>query len=282
MKRIYLYSSILISILLFATCRDTKKQSTGKDTQIEWIQKTWDFGEISEGEEVCHTFRFKNIGNYPFIIKKVETGCGCTTVSYDKAPVPIIPYNDSADSLEQILTETHPLIANKTYVALDFETTGLNPSTCMVIEVGIARMVDGMVTEYFDTFVDPGMHIPEDASRTNNIFDKDVVGAPPIEYVLPQMLEFIGSSPVIAHNGRTYDYIILGRLLKESGLKMNNKLIDTLDIANILHKPGRHQLSDLCEYFHIPLVNAHRAYADCIATAKLFAELVRRGNLKSV
>ena len=25
-----------------------------------------------------------------------------------------------------------------------------------------------------------------------------------------------------------------------------------------------------------------RAYADCIATAKLFAELVRRGNLKSV
>ena len=87
MKRIYLYSSILISILLFATCRDTKKQSTGKDTQIEWIQKTWDFGEISEGEEVCHTFRFKSIGNYPFIIKKVETGCGCTTVSYDKAPV---------------------------------------------------------------------------------------------------------------------------------------------------------------------------------------------------
>ena len=202
--------------------------------------------------------------------------------SYDKAPVPIIPYNDSADSLEQILTETHPLIANKTYVALDFETTGLNPSTCMVIEVGIARMVDGKVTEYFDTFVDPGMHIPEDASRTNNIFDKDVVGAPPIEYVLPQMLEFIGSSPVIAHNGRTYDYIILGRLLKESGLKMNNKLIDTLDIANILHIPGRHKLSDLCEYFHIPLVNAHRAYADCIATAKLFAELVRRGNLKSV
>lgn len=202
--------------------------------------------------------------------------------AFDKTPVPIISYSDSADSLEQILTETNPLLAGRTYVSLDFETTGLNPAACKVIEVGIARMTDGKVVEYFDTFVDPGIPIPRDASEKNNIYDKDVQGAPPIEYVLPQMLEFIGNSPVIAHNGNNYDYILLGRLLKEAGAEFRNKLIDTLEMANYLRIPCKHNLGDLCRYFHIPLVNAHRAYADCIATAKLFAELVRYGNLKTI
>ena len=58
-------------------------------------------------------------------------------------------------------------------------------------------------------------------------------------------------------------------------MELKNELIDTLEMADELHVPGRHRLGDLCEYFHIPLLDAHRAYADCIATAKLFAALVR-------
>lgn len=190
-------------------------------------------------------------------------------------PVPVIPYQDSADSLEQVLSDTNPLIAGKTYIAIDFETTGKNPSLCSIIEIGMARMVDGKVTEYFDTFVNPGIPIPPDASRVNHIFDADVKDAPRIEEVLPQVMEFIGDVPLIAHNGNEYDYLILARVLKNTGMSIKSKLIDTLQIANDLHIPGRHNLSDLCTYFHIPLLNAHRAYADCIATAKLYAALVR-------
>ncbi len=189
--------------------------------------------------------------------------------------VPIIPYNDSADNLEQILSESHPRISGRTYVALDFETTGKNPALCKVIEIGMARMTDGRVVEYFDTFVDPGIPIPADASRVNNIFDPDVKGAPDIRSVLPQMMKFIGDAPIIAHNGNGYDYLILARILKDEGMELKNELIDTLEMADELHVPGRHRLGDLCEYFHIPLLDAHRAYADCIATAKLFAALVR-------
>ena len=57
------------------------------DTRVEWIKKTWDFGNITQGETVTHTFYFKNTGTQNLLIKNVETGCGCTTADYDKAPV---------------------------------------------------------------------------------------------------------------------------------------------------------------------------------------------------
>lgn len=72
---------------LFISCRDRKTTVRTADTQIEWKQKTWDFGNLSAGEEVTHTFYFKNTGTHNLLIKNIETGCGCTTVSYDKVPV---------------------------------------------------------------------------------------------------------------------------------------------------------------------------------------------------
>ena len=251
-------------------------------------------GALSDGMtiKVVGSYESENnsMGKRKFIVSKVSfCSIDYTKVdnsepkkAFDKAPVAVIPYDDSAYNLMQIGGELPKLIAGKTYFALDFETTGLNPAVCKVIEVGLSKMVDGRVVEYFDTFVDPGMPIPRDASEKNNIYDEDVQGAPPIEYVVPQMLKYIGDSPVIAHNGNNYDYIILGRLLKEGGFEFKNKLIDTLEMANYLRVPGKHNLGDLCSYFHIPLENAHRAYADCIATAKLFAELVRFGDLKTI
>lgn len=85
MKKTILY--FLLFHVLFISCRDKKTTETTADTQIEWKQKTWDFGDLSAGEEVTHTFYFKNTGAHNLLIKNIETGCGCTTVSYDKTPI---------------------------------------------------------------------------------------------------------------------------------------------------------------------------------------------------
>jgi hypothetical protein len=45
------------------------------------------FGDIKQGDVVEHTFVFKNTGNQPLIIDRVEVSCGCTTPSYTKEPV---------------------------------------------------------------------------------------------------------------------------------------------------------------------------------------------------
>ena len=74
-------------IFLLTSCRPKSQTLTNATTQIEWVKKTWDFGDITAGEEVTHTFRFKNTGENNLLIKKIETGCGCTTVIYDKKPI---------------------------------------------------------------------------------------------------------------------------------------------------------------------------------------------------
>lgn len=45
------------------------------------------FGDIKQGDVVEHTFTFKNTGNQPLVIERVDVTCGCTTPSWTKEPV---------------------------------------------------------------------------------------------------------------------------------------------------------------------------------------------------
>ncbi len=46
------------------------------------------FGVLAQGEKVRHTYRFKNTGDAPLVIAKVETTCGCTALKdWPKEPI---------------------------------------------------------------------------------------------------------------------------------------------------------------------------------------------------
>src|SRR5688500_3110078 len=84
-------------------------------------------------------------------------------------------------------------------ITLDLETTGLDPVTDKIIEVGIIRCKDDEILEQYQTFVHPEMMIPTKITAITGITDEDVRGAPSIEKVLPIIREFIGNRPVIGH-----------------------------------------------------------------------------------
>lgn len=86
-KKAYILGFILYFLLIGTGCKDKQARLAKDGSRMEWTRQTWDFGDIQEGEEVCHTFYFKNTGEENLLIKKVETGCGCTTVNYDKEPI---------------------------------------------------------------------------------------------------------------------------------------------------------------------------------------------------
>lgn len=48
-----------------------------------------DFGTIREGDIVSYTFKFKNTGEAPLIISKVQPSCGCTAPDWSKEPIPV-------------------------------------------------------------------------------------------------------------------------------------------------------------------------------------------------
>lgn len=60
-------------------------------------------------------------------------------------------------------------------VALDLETTGLDPFQDAIIEVGVVRMQNGKITAEFSTFVDPGIPIPPHVTHITGIRSQDLI-----------------------------------------------------------------------------------------------------------
>ncbi len=54
---------------------------------ISFENKTYDFGDVVEGERLTYAFKFKNTGKSNLIIYSSEATCGCTTSQPPKAPV---------------------------------------------------------------------------------------------------------------------------------------------------------------------------------------------------
>ena len=61
---------------------------------LTWASSTHDFGDITQGDKVEHTFEFTNTGTEPLVITNVEVTCGCT-VPKGWTRDPILPGNKS-------------------------------------------------------------------------------------------------------------------------------------------------------------------------------------------
>jgi hypothetical protein len=99
MKRTLLYLSLVI--FFFSCLNTTDKEKTGSQgvtgfhekidsssqTQIEWLDSVRSLGTVTEGEVLKITYRFKNTGDKPLVIDRVQPGCGCTVADYPKTPI---------------------------------------------------------------------------------------------------------------------------------------------------------------------------------------------------
>jgi Protein of unknown function (DUF1573) len=62
---------------------------TGDGPRIELVDPVHDFGTVTEGDKVSHTFTVKNTGKAPLEIKRVRSSCGCTAaVTKEKEVAP--------------------------------------------------------------------------------------------------------------------------------------------------------------------------------------------------
>jgi len=154
-------------------------------------------------------------------------------------------------------------------VALDLETTGLDPEIDQIIEIGIIRCQDDQILDEFHSLIDPGIPIPSKVTAITGIKTTDVSGHPRLDAILPQIREFVGNSPIIAHN-ISFD---LG-FLQRHGVGVSNTGIDTYELASVLLPTApRYSLGSLVEQFGLNLDNAHRALDDTIAAWQVYRRL---------
>jgi ATP-dependent DNA helicase DinG len=157
----------------------------------------------------------------------------------------------------------------RTYIALDLETTGLDPTRDAIIEVGAVKFLDGAPVDSFSTLVNPGRPIPYDITLITGITDRDVIGKPTFDQVAGQLMRFAGSLAVVGHNvGFDLGFV------RTQGLLTANSGLDTWELASIL-LPGRpsYSLGALAAHFHLPHASQHRAPDDALATGLLFERL---------
>ena len=154
-------------------------------------------------------------------------------------------------------------------VALDIETTGLDPQADAVIEIGVRRFEGHRVEDEFTTLVNPNRHIPEFITGLTGIDDAMVRQSPHIRDVLEELAAFIGDSPILGHNIK-FD---LSFFQKYNLFELNER-IDTYEMAAVLMpNASRYNLGALGQQLGIPLPATHRALDDARVTAVAFQKL---------
>ena len=160
-----------------------------------------------------------------------------------------------------------------TYVVVDLETTGLQPSRDRIFEIGAVKVVDGKVVDTFCTFVDPKMVIPEYIQQLTGITQGMVEGQVTAETAIADFLAFSDGFVLMGHN-LLFDYSFLKHQAAKQKFVFEKDGIDTLKIARkLLPELESRSLTSLCEHFHIENSHAHRAYHDAYATHLVYEKM---------
>ncbi|MBT4540172.1 3'-5' exonuclease [Candidatus Woesearchaeota archaeon] len=171
------------------------------------------------------------------------------------------------------------------YVVLDLETTGLSKKRHRITEIAAVRVKKNKVVDEFQCLVNPEQRIPSFITRLTGITNDMVKTAEPINKVLPEFIEFLGNSPIIAHNA-SFDYgFIEHNAKKHLDVCIENPRLCTRKLANrLLPELPSKRLGCICEHFEIINQQAHRAMSDVLATTEVFykfLDMVKDEGIKS-
>lgn len=186
--------------------------------------------------------------------------------------------NDVKELLGRLLVPTAPQEARSRYlslveragatdfgpleedmVVLDTETTGLSFRDCELIEIAAARISGKQVVGRLQTFVRPTSPIPMEIQHLTGIQMVDVAAAPSAEEAVAVLADFVGGSPVLAHNAH-FDRTFVEKV--PGGEAVSDTWIDTLSLSRIaLPLLSSHRLSDMAAAFGCDSVT-HRAMDD--------------------
>lgn len=163
---------------------------------------------------------------------------------------------------------------NDEMVAFDIETTGLNAGSDRMTEIGAVIFAGGEIKESFNTFVDPGMHIPAEITQLTGITDRDVKGAPDEAEAMRMFLEFAGGRPIVAHNA-DFDTGFMSSACARCGIDFEPVYLDTLSLSHaLLPDLKRHKLDIVSNRLSLPEFNHHRASDDALVVARIMGKFL--------
>ena len=160
---------------------------------------------------------------------------------------------------------------NQTYISLDLETTGLNPDTDEIIEIGAIKFQGEEVIDTFHSLVNPQRPLPYRIQLLCGITQADVAAAPAFPELASGLIAFLENDPIVGHN-ISFDLSFLAR----QGIKLTNPTYDTHELATILlFHLSDYSLASVNKHLGLSIPH-HRSLPDAIATKELFVTLLER------
>lgn len=159
------------------------------------------------------------------------------------------------------------------YIAIDLETTGLEPKKERIIEIGALRVVEGEIGETFHTLVNPHRLLSQKIQELTGISDAMLASCPDTEQVLPKLLAFCKDLPLLGHKV-LFDYSFIKRAAVNSGREWEREGVDTLVLCRRFMPPEeKKSLAAACAYYGVEGEGWHRALADACRAHGLYQKL---------
>lgn len=141
-------------------------------------------------------------------------------------------------SNDELASQLPPVERLSEWVVFDLETNAdvANASEHEIIEVGAVRVRDGRIVDELSRLVLSARPIAPRIVELTGIDDEALrrLGVPLAE-ALAELLAFIGDSPIVAHNGFGYDFIVLDAACARAGLQLlSGTRLDSLDLAHVV------------------------------------------------
>ncbi|MDD6313210.1 MAG: PolC-type DNA polymerase III [Firmicutes bacterium] len=180
------------------------------------------------------------------------------------------------DTAKALYGEANVTFESDEICVFDIETTGLSHLTCGITEIGAVIYKGGEIISRFNTFVNPGMPIPEKIVELTHITDDMVKDAPSEKEAVTKFLEYAGDRMLVAHNA-AFDTGFIRSVCEKNGIKFANAYLDTVSLSRYLNPDlKKHKLDTLAEYYNLSDFNHHRASDDAEMLAMIFGCMAAR------
>jgi DNA polymerase-3 subunit epsilon len=165
--------------------------------------------------------------------------------------------------------------------SLDLETTGTDPATSRVVEVGIVKRYPDDCEEVFRWLVNPEVTIPSESIRVHGYTNEIARIQPPFAAVADDIAATLAGCDLVVFNGRAFDLPLLRAEFARCGVAWPCDDAHVIDAFVIYRERERRDLPAAVRFYcgreH---VGAHGAVADARAALDVaFAQVARYPDL---
>lgn len=166
-------------------------------------------------------------------------------------------------------------------IFFDLETTGVDPQSDRIVEIGLIRIAPDGSRELRTRRLNPERAIPAAASAVHGIYDADVRDQPTFRQIARGLLDWLEGADLAGFNVRRFDLPLLDREFRDCGLDLALGRRKVVDAMTIFHRKEPRDLTAAVKYYlNRELDGAHSAEADIQATVEILdAQLARYADL---